>query len=73
MDYKIIKKDAFTVVANAKMFSYEGAMDAVLYIHGKGDSAEEAKHYMPLFQSCEVTGFDYKGNTPWETGEVHGT
>lgn len=27
MDYKIIKKEAFTVIANAKQFSYEGAKD----------------------------------------------
>ena len=29
MDYKIIKKDAFTVIANAKTFSYEGAKENV--------------------------------------------
>ena len=29
MDYKIVKKDAFTVIANAKTFPYEGAKEAV--------------------------------------------
>ena len=29
MDYKIVKKDAFTVVANEKSFSYEGAKESV--------------------------------------------
>ena len=29
MDYKIVKKEAFTVIANAKEFSYEGAKDVV--------------------------------------------
>ena len=29
MDYKIVKKDAFTVIANAKTFPYEGAKEVV--------------------------------------------
>ena len=29
MDYRIVKKEAFTVIANAKTFSYEGAKDVV--------------------------------------------
>lgn len=29
MDYKIVKKEAFTVIANMKTFSYEGAMETV--------------------------------------------
>lgn len=47
-------------------------MDAVLYIHGKGGSAEEAEHYRPLYPSCDVIGVEYKGGTPWEAGkEIH--
>lgn len=47
-------------------------MDAVLYIHGKGGSADEAGHYKPLFPGCDVIGVDYKGSTPWEAGrEIH--
>ena len=38
----------------------------VLYIHGKGGTAEEAEHYKSLFPHCDVVGFDYKAETPWE-------
>lgn len=47
-------------------------MDAVIYIHGKGGSAAEAEHYNQLFPSCDVTGLEYTGATPWEAGmEIH--
>ena len=46
--------------------------NAVLYIHGKGGSAEESGHYKPLFPGCEVLGLDYHTFTPWETEkEIH--
>ena len=46
--------------------------NAVLYIRGKGGSAEESGHYKPLFPGCEVLGLDYHTFTPWETGkEIH--
>ena len=38
----------------------------VIYIHGKGGSAEEAKHYQPFFDESDVVGFDYKSQNPWE-------
>lgn len=38
----------------------------VIYIHGKGGNADEAEHYKPLFPECEVVGFDYRSQTPWE-------
>lgn len=38
----------------------------VLYIHGKGGSAEEAKHYQPLFPDRDVIGLDYTAQMPWE-------
>ncbi len=41
----------------------------ILYIHGKGGSAEEAGHYRPLFPACCVRGLDYQSFTPWQTGE----
>lgn len=41
----------------------------VVYVHGKGGSAEEAGHYVPLFLGCEVIGFDYCAQTPWEAKE----
>lgn len=39
---------------------------AVIYIHGKGGTSEEAKHYVPLFPEWDVIGFDYQSETPWE-------
>ena len=44
-------------------------MNAILYIHGKGGSAKESKHYKPLFPDCEVIGLDYQTFTPWDTGK----
>lgn len=38
----------------------------ILYIHGKGGTAEEAEHYKKMFLHCDVVGFDYKAKTPWE-------
>ena len=38
----------------------------VIYIHGKGGSADEAIHYRPHFVGHDVVGFDYKSQTPWE-------
>lgn len=42
---------------------------AVIYIHGKGGSPEEAAHYKPLFEDCDVIGFDYTAEYPWEAKE----
>ena len=38
----------------------------IVYVHGKGGSAQEAGHYKTLFPSHEVIGFDYCSQTPWE-------
>jgi pimeloyl-ACP methyl ester carboxylesterase len=38
----------------------------VIYIHGKGGNANEANHYKLLFPNCDVIGFDYKSETPWD-------
>lgn len=38
----------------------------VIYVHGKGGSIEEAKHYQMLFSDSDVIGFDYKSQFPWE-------
>lgn len=40
-----------------------------IYIHGKGGSEEEAEHYRLLFPDCDVIGFDYKSQTPWDAVE----
>ena len=41
----------------------------IVYVHGKGGSADEAEHYRPLFPGSEVIGFDYRAQTPWEARE----
>lgn len=41
-------------------------MKAIVYIHGKGGTAEEAGHYEALFPEHKVFGFDYKAETPWD-------
>ena len=41
----------------------------LLYIHGKGGSAEEAAHYRPLFPDYEIIGLDYVSETPWDAGK----
>lgn len=38
----------------------------VIYLHGKGGNAEEAEHFKPLFPDCDVIGFDYRSQYPWE-------
>ncbi|MBC2883060.1 alpha/beta hydrolase [Campylobacter sp. Marseille-Q3452] len=43
--------------------------DIVVYIHGKGGSAQEAAHFQPLFADSDVLGFDYEAHTPWEAKE----
>ena len=43
--------------------------NTVVYIHGKGGSAQEAEHYEPLFPAFSVIGFDYRAQTPWEAKE----
>lgn len=43
--------------------------ELLIYVHGKGGSAEEAEHYKPLFQRGDVVGFDYRAQTPWEAQE----
>ena len=40
--------------------------DLIIYIHGKGGSASEAEHYVPLFPGDKVLGFDYRSETPWD-------
>ena len=43
--------------------------NTVIYVHGKGGSAEEATHYKALFPEAEVIGFDYHAAAPWEAKE----
>ena len=43
-------------------------METVLYLHGRGGSADEAERYRVLFPRCRVVGLDYRADTPWEAG-----
>ena len=38
----------------------------VIYVHGKGGTADEAKHYRALFADSDVIGFDYISQNPWD-------
>ena len=40
---------------------------AVIYIHGKGGSIDEANHYKKILNDdYEVIGFNYKSELPWQ-------
>lgn len=41
----------------------------VLYIHGKGGSAAESRHYEALLPGWNVVGLSYTASTPWEAKE----
>ena len=41
----------------------------ILYVHGKGGSADEAEHYRALFPGEDVVGLDYTAQTPWAAKE----
>lgn len=41
----------------------------IIYVHGKGGSAAEAEHYRSVFSDCDVIGFDYRSQNPWEAKE----
>lgn len=40
--------------------------EVVLYVHGKGGTAEESEHYKKFFPNADMFGFDYKAENPWE-------
>lgn len=42
---------------------------SVIYIHGKGGTAEEAEYYKSLLMEYDVYGLDYEVSTPWELKE----
>ena len=44
--------------------------NAVIYIHGRGGSVDEASYYKKFFNDdYDVTGFDYKSELPWQAKE----
>ena len=61
-----IRTEYFTKITKEDWLNSKKRDKVVLYIHGKGGSASEAKHYESLFQSAEIYGFDYKAENPWE-------
>ena len=70
--YCLIDGIRFTVNANSYTIITAHRIptnNLVIYIHGQGGNAEEAKHYKHLFKNCDVIGFDYKAQTPWEAKE----
>lgn len=42
--------------------------DLVLYLHGRGGSAEGSAHFRPLFPTREVIGLAYRSDVPWKAG-----
>ena len=43
---------------------------AVIYVHGRNGSPDEADHYRRFFdETYDVIGFDYKSEIPWEAKE----
>ena len=40
--------------------------DLIVYVHGKGGSAQEAEHYKSLFPKDEVIGLNYRSQMPWD-------
>ena len=44
--------------------------NAVIYVHGKDGSIDEADHYKKFFNDdYDVIGFDYKSESPWQAKE----
>lgn len=41
----------------------------VIYIHGKGGSADEVEHFKKFFVDSEIVGFDYKSENVWDFKE----
>lgn len=43
--------------------------NCVVYVHGKGGNAGEARQFEPLFPDRDVIGMDYRAENPWEAKE----
>lgn len=54
-------------ISGMEGFPMQLAVTVILYVHGRGGSADEAEHYQSLFQDLDVFGLDYKMDSPWET------
>ena len=40
--------------------------NAIIYIHGKYGTAEEAEHYKKIFNEADIIGFEYTSEYPWD-------
>ena len=40
--------------------------NAIIYIHGKYGTAEEAEHYKKFFNEADIIGFKYTSEYPWD-------
>ena len=40
--------------------------NAVIYIHGKSGTAEEAEYYTKFFNEVDILGFEYTSEYPWD-------
>lgn len=61
-----IRTEHFTRITKEQWLAGRKTNEVVLYIHGKGGSADEAEHYRPFFPGVDVYGFDYKAENPWD-------
>lgn len=75
MDYKIEKKEAFTVIANAKTFGYEGAKELVPQFWQEHFSAGKGKTVCGIFginidENMKQESFEYLIADPYKGQEV---
>lgn len=74
MDYRIEKKEAFTVIANAKIFSYEGAKEMVPrfwqehYKEGRGKTVMGV-YGINIDEEMEQNSFEYLIADPYDSSE----
>lgn len=73
MDYRIEKKEAFTVIANAKTFSYEGAKEMVPEFWKEHYQSGGGQVVMGVFginidETMGMNTFDYLIADPYESG-----
>ena len=61
-----VRTEHFTRITRDEWLAGRKTDEVVLYVHGKGGSAEEAEHYRQFFTRTDVYGFDYKSENPWE-------
>lgn len=60
-----IRTEHFTRITKKQWQEINSQKDIVVYVHGKGGSANEAEHYKQFFKE-DVYGFDYKSENPWD-------